>query len=42
MQNQVFNGLALIAAAIAVYGLIGLFGNRYTLSASIKAILGFG
>ena len=29
MQNQVFNGLALIAAAIVVFGLIGLFGNRY-------------
>jgi hypothetical protein len=29
MQNQVFNGFALIAAAIVIYGVIGLFGNRY-------------
>jgi hypothetical protein len=29
MQNQVFNGLALVAAAIVIYGVIGLFGTRY-------------
>jgi hypothetical protein len=29
MQNQVFNGFGLIAAAIVIYGVIGLFGNRY-------------
>jgi hypothetical protein len=29
MQNQVFSGLALIAAAIVIYGVIGLFGTRY-------------
>ncbi len=29
MQNQVFSGLALIAAAIVIYGVIDLFGTPY-------------